>query len=397
MTSVKTNPNSPEHWVADALTQRRAAHLERTLIPYGNVGGRIEIEGRTFLNFSSNDYLNLSQHPRVLRAAHEALTRYGAGATSSRVVTGTLDLHADLESALARHKGYPAALVMGSGYLVNCGIVPALVGRNDHVFADRLVHASLIDGIRLSGARLHRFAHNDPSSLEALLKRPTEGRRLIVTESVFSMDGDLSPLEVINALASEHGTMLLVDEAHAVGLFGPHGAGRIQELQLTPQPTFAMGTLSKALGGYGGYVACSSTMRQYLIQATRSFIYSTAPAPAVIGAALGALAELEAQSALGAELLARAHTFREALRDAGFNVLQSQSQIIPLRIGDNEKALRFSRRLHEDGLIAVAIRPPTVPPGEARIRLSLTLAHSSEALAGALNVLISAGKAEGLL
>lgn len=383
--------------LASELEQRRALGLERRTTIQPEVGGRYQTDRRVWLNFSSNDYLDLARDPRVIAASQAALARYGVGSTSSRVVTGTLPLHDQLEEALARHKGYPAALVFGSGYLANSGMLPALVGRKDIVFADRLIHASLIDGIRRSGATLRRFAHNDDAALEQLLQKPTSGRRLVVTESVFSMDGDLAPLPELAALAAAHDALFMVDEAHATGVFGPCGAGRVQAEGIAAQTPLCMGTLSKALGGYGGYVACSDLFRQHFVQSARSFIYSTAPPPAILGAALGALDVLSEEPERGAQLLARAADFRAVLRDAGFDLLQSESQIIPILVGDNERALLFSETLRAEGIVAVAIRPPTVPPGKARIRLSLTWAHRPEDLAYAADMLVRCARQIGLL
>ena len=380
-----------EQWIDDELARLREKSLERRLSVFDGVGGKITVDGRTFLNFSSNDYLGLSRHPEVVSASRRYLEAHGCGATASRLITGTLHPHVELERAIAAVKGYGAALVFGSGFLANAGIIASLVGRNDHVFADKLVHASIIDGIALSRANLKRFRHNDPEHLESLLKQwSTSGRKLVVTESVFSMDGDIAPLPEIVSVADKYGAMIMVDEAHATGIFGPGGSGLIREYGLEDRVNVSMGTLSKALGGYGGFVACSPAMRELLVNRARAFIYTTGLPPSAVGSAIGALAVIAKAGNPGAELLGRAAVFRNRLRDAGLDVLTSQSQIIPVLIGDNAEALAVAEKLKSRGILAVAIRPPTVPEGTARLRLSLTLDHSEHDLEWAARKIIEA-------
>lgn len=359
------------------LDDARAKGLERQARVYPLCGGSFKMDGRTVLNFSSNDYLDLANHRHVVDRSREALEKYGTGSGASRLVTGTLPIHEELEARLAKEKGYPSALVFGTGYMANAGTIPVLAGRGDLIFADRLVHASMIDACRLSGAKLVRFAHNDVAALEHRLSHYAEnaGRKLVITESVFSMDGDVAPLVEMAALAEKYGAMLMVDEAHSSGTFGPNGAGLVRAYGLEKSVTVSMGTMSKALAGFGGFVACSEKLRQLLIHSARAFIYTTAPPPSVIGAALGALDVLEASPNLGNILQANAAYFRSLLNDAGLDTMQSASQIVPVMIGDNEKAVAVSMRLREQGIIAAAIRPPTVPMGSARLRLSVTLGH----------------------
>jgi glycine C-acetyltransferase/8-amino-7-oxononanoate synthase len=367
-----------EQWLEGELAELRQAHRFR----------RAAAPPPGLLNFSSNDYLNLARHPAVIAAAERALHAAGAGATASRLVSGTSAWHEELEARLARLKGYPAALLFGSGYLANLGILGALVGRDDQVFADRLVHASLMDAAVLSRAELLRFRHNDAQHLDELLQKNSgAGRKLVVTESLFSMDGDLAPLPELAAVAERHGALLLVDEAHATGVFGPGGSGLIRQQGVESAVNLSMGTVSKALGGYGGFVACSEPMRALLINRARAFIYTTAPPPAALGAALGALDLLEQNPGWGAELLRRAATFRDALRAAGLDVMQSASQIIPIQVGSNARALELAEKLRAAGLLVIAIRPPTVPEGTARLRLSVTLAHSEADLARAAEII----------
>lgn len=371
-----------EAWLQAELDTLDEQHLRRGLEVYPQAGGVIHDCGRRMLNFSSNDYLDLARRPAVVERARRALTEYGCGAGASRLVSGSQPLHAELEGAVAAHKGYPACLVFGSGFLTNVGVIPALVGRNDTVFADKLVHASLIDAIVLSRAKLVRFRHNDSEHLAAQLAKDNagKGRRLIVTESVFSMDGDIAPLAEIAASAGRHGALLMVDEAHASGVFGPHGAGLVREHGLADRVNLSMGTFSKALGNYGGFVACSETMREWLVNRARSFIYTTALPPAVIGGCLGALEALDNEPELGDELRQRSDFFRGLLQARGFDTGRSASQIIPVMVGESARALELAGRLKEHGVIAVAIRPPTVPRGTARLRLSVTLAHTREDL-----------------
>ncbi len=379
-----------EDWIQPILDEAKTQGLERTARVYPEAGGKIVINGKEVLNFSSNDYLDLSHHRHVMDRAREALDQYGIGSTASRLVTGTLPIHEELEARLAKKKGYPSALVFGTGYMANAGTIPILAGREDLIFADKLVHASMIDACRLSGARLVRFAHNDAAALEQRLEQyaDTQCRKLIITESVFGMDGDIAPLKEIAELAEKHAAMCMVDEAHGTGTFGPNGAGLIREHGLESSITVSMGTMSKALAGFGGFVACSENLRKLLVNSARAFIYTTAPPPAVIGAALGVLDVLDASPNLGNVLQANAEYFRSLLHEAGVDTLQSQSQIIPVVIGDNEKAVTVSQKLREQGIIATAIRPPTVPAGSARLRISITLAHHIDDLEHAAKAIL---------
>ena len=387
-----------ETWIAGELASLAKAGLERHLVPYGNTGPEVVAGGRRLINLSSNDYLGLARHPQVVAAVRTAVTEFGAGATASRLVVGTLSCHEHLERQLAVLKGYPAALVFGSGYAANVGIIGALAGRGDHIFIDRLAHASLVDAAVLSRARIHRFRHNDVADCARLIRVcPPGGRSLLVTESVFSMDGDIAPIGDLASLADREGLMMLVDEAHATGVFGPGGAGVVRQAGSENEVNLSMGTLSKALGGYGGFVACSDGMRQWFIQKARSFMYSTALPPAMVGAAVGALEVLRETPDMGATLLARAAAFRDRLRAEGLDTGVSESQIIPVMVGDNDRALRLHRRLLDQGVLVVPIRPPTVPRGTARLRLSVTLAHTPEMLDRAAGLLVESARREGVI
>ena len=363
--------------------------LLRTLRPRPAAGGKFtDPAGRTVLNFSSNDYLDLAGDARLKAAAVEAIGRWGCGATASRLMAGHLEIHERLERRLAAWTGREAALLFGSGFLTNLGVLTALAGRADAIFADRTVHASLIDAARLSGARLHRFRHNDTEHLSWLLERHASRRRAIVCESIYSMDGDAAPLAELSQIAGRHGAMLVVDEAHAVGVFGPRGSGLCRTDDAI-RPDVVIGTLSKALGGYGGFAACSAAIRELLINRARSFIYSTGLPPACAGSALAALDVLDASPDLGDRLLERSAALRQMLADAGLDVGPSCSQIVPVIGGGSERVLSLSRRLAERGLLAVAVRPPTVPAGTARLRLSVTLAHQTADLERAANKVVA--------
>jgi 8-amino-7-oxononanoate synthase len=354
-------------------------------------------DGRTILNFSSNDYLNLSQDGRVKLRAQDAIDRWGCGATASRLMCGTLPLHEELESALARLTGHEAALVFSSGFGMNVGVIAALAGREDVIFADRLSHASLVDGARLSGAALKRYAHNDAASLEHWLRTtPCRGNRLIVCESVYSMDGDVAPLAEFRRLAGEYEALLLVDEAHAIGVWG-EGGGLMCALRRDSQDSvteLTVGTLGKALGSVGGFVACTRQMREYLVNCARSFIFATALPPPSVAAALGAIEVIEDDPRMGARLLERARAFHAALCAEGLEMQEFASQILPVQVGDNRRALELASALRERGLLVTAVRPPTVPEGTARLRLSLTLAHTADHLSWAAAEIARAARSQ---
>jgi 8-amino-7-oxononanoate synthase len=385
-----------EAWIEEELAGRRVAGLERLPLVFEAVGAHARHAGAGVLNFASNDYLGLAGDARVVEGAMAALREWGAGATASRLVAGTLECHERLEGRLAAFKGYEAGLLFGSGYSANAGIVGAVAGRGDHLYVDRLAHASLLDASTLSRATLHRFRHNDTEHLRECLARSSSkgGRRLIVTESVFSMDGDLAPLAAMAALAGEYGAMMLVDEAHATGVLGPGGAGLIAACGVQGQVNLAMSTLSKALGGYGGCVCCSGPMRLWLVNQARSFIYSTAVPPAMVGAASAALDVLGRHPDLGAQVLAKAERLRGLLRAGGLDTGLSASQIVPVMAGDNHRAVRMQQRLLEEGILAVAIRPPTVPVGTARLRFSVTARHTDEDIIRAAEACVRAAREE---
>jgi 8-amino-7-oxononanoate synthase len=355
------------------LEQIKEKGLNRSLFELPASGGKFHIDGKEYINFSSNDYLDLSSDSRVKAAAADAAEKYGAGAGGSRLMCGTFPVHRELEESLSDFFGYGAALVFGSGFLANAGVISALAGPGDTVFIDRLCHASLIDGVRLSGAKWKRFAHNDTAGLEEMLRNTGTGEKFIVADSVFSMDGDICPVEELKSLSEKYNVFLIIDEAHAVGVFGV-GRGICASKKIMPD--IMTGTLSKALGGYGGFAACGEKIRQLLINSARSFIFSTALPPASAGAGIMALGILKNEPGLGPALLENAAYFHSLLKKSGLSVPEFSSQIIPVIIGDNEKAVAAAEAIQKQGIYARAIRPPTVPKGTARIRLSVTLAHT---------------------
>jgi 8-amino-7-oxononanoate synthase len=377
----------------EAALVRRLRAVDRPVAPI------VERDGRRLLNLSSNNYLGLADHPAV-KAAMAAAAERGAGATSSRLVVGT-DRHSlELEQRIAAFKGVEAALLFGTGYLANLGVLSAILSRDDAVFSDRLNHASIWDGIRLSRATLYRYDHADADHLESLLCE-SEGRgharRLIVTESVFSMDGDVAPLEAIADLAERFGAALVVDEAHAGGVFGPHGEGYGHHLGIEGRVDVSIGTFGKAFGVYGAYAAGSSAWIRYLVNRCRPFIFTTALPPAVIGGIEAAL-ELVRQAHEPRRALAESATrFRTHLVGLGLDVATSTTQIVPVVVGENERALALAGALEERGVLAVAIRPPTVPPGTARLRFSLTAAHTDRDVDAALAAIEGAALSVGAL
>jgi len=349
------------------------------------------------LLLSSSNYLGLATHPALRAAATAAIARYGCGTCASRLIAGHLDLHAEVEAKLAAFKGTPAALLFPSGYQANVGAITALVGRGDHVYSDALNHASIIDGCRLSGATIHVYPHRDITVLERLLAPAPQGaRRLIVTDSVFSMDGDRAPLAALVALAEDYHSWLLVDEAHATGVLGPRGAGLAEAEGLTGRIAVHVGTLGKALGGAGAYVAGAAELIALLVNRARSFVYTTGLAPAAVAAAGAALDVVAAEPDRRHALARNAAQLREGLRAHGLDA-RGDSHIIPLMVGDNRRALALAEALFARDVHALAIRPPTVPPGTARLRVTPMATHSATQLERALDAFGAAARESGVI
>ena len=341
----------------------------------------MRIGGQEYLDLSSNDYLGLAEHPRLAEAAKQAMDAFGTSASASRLMSGDLDIHHLLEERVAAFKSKESALVFNSGYQANVGIFSALLTREDAVFSDRLNHASILDGIQLSGARLFRFRHNDPGHLETLLRKERRKFRgaLIATETIFSMDGDRAVLRELVELKERHDCRMLVDEAHATGVFGANGSGVVEEEGLGGRIELVMGTFSKALGSFGAYLATSRRTVDFLVNRCRSFIYSTALPPAVIACNLAALSVVAAEPWRREALRERSGRFRDTLREKGFQV-SGASQIVPVILGENERTVSFAKALQDKGYWVVPVRPPTVPQGQARLRLTLTARHSWDTL-----------------
>ena len=376
------------------LAQLDARHLLRRLrLAESAPGPMVTFEGRPLILMASNDYLGLATHPALKQAAIDAVVRFGVGSGASRLISGTLPPHADLETALARFKGTEASLVFGSGYLANIGLIPALAGTGDLILADRLCHASLIDGCRLSGANFRVFRHRDLAHLEQLLSgRKVRRTTLIVTDGVFSMDGDLAPLPDLIAVAERYDARLLVDDAHGTGVMGKTGRGTPEHFDVESRLPFHMGKLSNALGGSGAYVAGPATLIQYLVNHARSFIYTTAPPPATAAAALAALDVIRNEPERRARLWANRQRWVEGLANLGYRIADTASPIVPVLIGQADQALQLAERLLQLGVFAPAIRPPTVPEGTSRIRTTLSSEHRPEHLDQALAAFRQAGQ-----
>jgi 8-amino-7-oxononanoate synthase len=378
--------HDPLHWLDEELANLDRQQLRRRLItraghqgpesPFETAAGREQL-----VNFGSNDYLSLAADPRLAAAARAALDDEGFGAGASPLVCGHSGWHAKLEERLAEFTGCEAALVFSSGFAANVGTIAAFVGRGDAVFSAAANHASLIDGCRLSRAETYIFPHDDLATLAGqLVEARTARRRLIVCDSLFSMDGDVAPLAELAELAEQHQAMLLVDEAHATGVFGPRGAGLVEELGLERRTHIRVGTLSKALGAAGGFVAGSRQLIDWLLNRARPYVFSTAHPPAVAAAACAALAIVDHEPQRRRTLLDRAVKLRTTLSDQGWNVGHSTSQIVPIIVGPPERALALAAELRQQGLFVPAIRPPSVPADTSRLRISLCSGHSDEHL-----------------
>ncbi|HEU4973505.1 MAG TPA: 8-amino-7-oxononanoate synthase [Baekduia sp.] len=378
----------------DSGLYRRMRHVS------GPQGSRVVLDGRPVLLLCSNNYLGLADHPRVREAAADAAMRWGAGAGGSRLVSGTMTVHRRLEEALAAFKGTEATVLFGSGYLANIGVIGALArlaGSSSRgsqappvVFSDELNHASIIDGCRLARADVFVYDHCDVEHLAWGLREHGVGSErpgIVVTDSVFSMDGDVAPLADIVALARRHGARTVVDEAHATGCLGPGGRGAVAEAGLEAEVDVVVGTLGKALGAYGAYAACSAAMRDYLTNTARSLIFSTALPPAAVAGAHAALEVLQEHPELPQRLQANAGVLRDELAREGFEIAGSSTQVVPLVVGDAEQAMRLCEAAIEGGVFAQAIRPPTVPDGTSRLRLALMATHSRDELRAAARTL----------
>ena len=359
----------------------------------GPQGRTILLNGRPVLNFCSNDYLGLAGDPRLIDAAVRAMREEGFGSGASRLVSGNMDAHRRLEENVARFKGTPAALVFSTGYMANVGIISAVCGKGDLILSDRYNHASIIDGIILSGAKWRRYPHRDMAALEKFLRDSgRHSKKLIITDSVFSMDGDIAPLDQIVALAAEYQAMVMIDEAHALGVLGKNGKGAAEHFGVGDKIDFQMGTFSKAAGAFGAYCCGTQEAMDLLANKSRSFIYTTGMPPAVAAAAEAGLNIIATQPSLREGLLKKTRHMTGRLKDQGWDLRDTRTPIIPLVVGEPQTAMEFSERLLEEGIFAAAIRPPTVPSGTARLRLTVTAAHTDDDVEICLSEIKGIGK-----
>jgi 8-amino-7-oxononanoate synthase len=383
--------------IEDHLESLRESGLYRKLrVISGPQGPRVLLDGKPVLLLCSNNYLGLADHPRVREAAAEGAMRWGVGAGASRLVSGGMTVHRRLEESLAEFKGSDACVLFGSGYLANTGIVSALAREGEVVFSDALNHASIVDGCRLSKAETFVYRHSDMEHLEWGLQQADGRGSLIVTDGVFSMDGDIAPLEEIVELAGRYDARVMVDDAHGMGAIGPGGRGSVADAGLESEVDIVMGTLGKALGSYGAYACCDRPMAKYLVNCARTLIFSTALAPPSVAGALAALEMLRESPGLVDKLQRNGRVMREALRNEGFEIPdECETQIVPLVVGDAHATMAACESALEQGVFAQGIRPPTVPQGTSRLRIAVMASHTKSELRWAAEVLAEAiAKAE---
>ncbi len=383
--------------VAERLEELRERGLHRRLrLVEGAQGPTVALDGRPVLLLCSNNYLGLADRAEVREAAAAAALRWGAGSGASRLISGNMEPHRELEARLAAFKGCEEALLFGSGYLANAGVIAALAGRGEVVFSDELNHASIVDGCRLSRAETVVYRHGDLEHLASCLRRAGDRASLIVTDGVFSMDGDVAPLSQLLELARRHGARLMVDEAHATGAIGPGGRGSVAAAGLSGEVDVVVGTLGKALGSYGAYACASAETIEFLVNSARPFIFSTAPPPSAAGAALAALDILEAEPGLVERLQANAEILRGALGAEGLDVGRSATQVVPVAVGEAEATMALCERALERGVFAQGIRPPTVPEGSCRLRFTAMATHRPQELTAAAREVGAAAREVGV-
>jgi len=386
-------------WIHDEIAQLQAqglfTHIRTLDSPQG---AWLVVDGKRVLNFSSNNYLGLANHPKLIAAAKQAMDRYGVGPAAVRTIAGTMSLHVELERRLAAFKGVEAAITFQSGFTANLATIPALVGRGDVIFSDRLNHASIIDGCRLSRAQIVAYEHCDPDDLRRQIKATSEyGRRLIVTDGVFSMDGDIAPLPELYEIAAEHDILLMVDDAHGEGVLGRGGRGIVDHFDLHGKVDIEVGTLSKAFGVVGGVVAGKQVIVDWLRQRGRPFLFSSAMTVPDVAACLAAVDLLEESTELVDRLWQNAEYFKSGMQALGFNTGRTQTPIVPVMLGEAPLAQQFSKRLFEEGVFAMAIGYPTVPQGQARIRVMNSATHSRDDLDLALDIFAKVGRELGVI
>ncbi len=387
-------------WIQEELNGLKKAGLYTHIRTLSSPQGAwLVVDGKRVLNFCSNNYLGLANHPRLVEAARQAIEKYGVGPGAVRTIAGTMDLHVELEKRLAAFKGVEAAITFQSGFNANLGTIPALVGKEDVIFSDELNHASIIDGCRLSRARIVRYAHCDPADLERAIKENegTYRRGLVVTDGVFSMDGDVAPLDEIYEIARAHDLLLMVDDAHGEGVLGKGGRGIVDHFDLHGKVDVEVGTLSKAFGVVGGVVAGKAVIVEWLRQRGRPFLFSSAMTVPDVAACLAAVDLLEESTELVDKLWENTRYFKEEMKKLGFDTGKSVTPITPIMLGEAPLAQQFSRELFDAGVFAMAIGYPTVPRGKARIRVMISAAHSKDDLDQGLEAFAGVGKKLGVI
>ncbi|HOA23458.1 MAG: glycine C-acetyltransferase [Aggregatilineales bacterium] len=387
------------HWIEEELASLKEQGLYTNIrVIESPMDGWVTIDGRRVLNFCANNYLGLANHPQLREAAKRAIDKYGVGPAAVRTIAGTTELHIKLEQRLAEFKRVEAAITFQSGFNANLATIPALVGRGDVIFSDRLNHASIIDGCRLSRAQIVAYEHNDPDDLRRkIAETEITGRALIVTDGVFSMDGDIAPLPELYEIASEHGFLLMVDDAHGEGVLGEGGRGIVDHFDLHGKVDIEVGTMSKAFGVVGGVVAGNKTIIEWLRQRGRPFLFSSAMTLPDVGACLAAIDLLEESTELVDRLWSNAAYFKEHMNGLGFDTGATETPIIPVMLGEATLAQQFSKRLFEEGVFAMAIGYPTVPQGKARIRVMNTAAHTQDDLDRGLEAFEKVGRELGVI
>jgi len=387
-------------WIQDELQKLRDDGLYNRIRTLSSPQGAwLVVDGKRVLNFCSNNYLGLANHPRIVRAVQEAVMKYGVGPAAVRSIAGTMDLHLELERRLAAFKGVQAAITFQSGFTANMGTIPALVGKDDAVFSDELNHASIIDGCRLSGAKIIRYAHCNPQDLDRVLseERSKYPRAMVITDGVFSMDGDISPLDKIYEVVQKYEAILMVDDAHGEGVIGKGGRGIVDHFGLHGKVDVEVGTLSKAFGVVGGVSAGNPVVVEWLRQRGRPFLFSSAMTVPDVAACLAALDILESSTELVDKLWENTHYFKAEMRKLGFDTGLSTTPITPIMLGEAPLAQQFSRELFENGLFAMSIGFPTVPKGKARIRVMISAAHAIEDLDKGLEIFARVGHKLGVI
>jgi glycine C-acetyltransferase len=387
-------------WIQDELQKLKDDGLYNRIRTLSSAQGSwLVVDGKRVLNFCSNNYLGLANHPKIVQAAQEAVKKYGVGPAAVRSIAGTMDLHLELERRLASFKGVEAAITFQSGFNANIGTIPALVGKEDAIFSDELNHASIIDGCRLSGAKIIRYAHCNPQDLERVLKeeRANYPRAMVITDGVFSMDGDIAPLDKIYEVVEKYEAIMMVDDAHGEGVVGKGGRGIVDHFNLHGKVDIEVGTLSKAFGVVGGVSAGNPVVVEWLRQRGRPFLFSSAMTVPDVAACLAALDILESSTELVDKLWENTNYFKAELRRLGFDTGSSSTPITPIMLGEAPMAQQFSRELFEAGVFAMAIGFPTVPRGKARIRVMISASHSKEDLDKGLEIFATVGRKLGVI